>query len=153
MLTLLPDLKFPITKGQFDPLMNNLVQVNLLDAGVTEKQQRGLGLYFHTFDLWCKSGGKIDYRGPAGHARLMQDAMTFCGPGNPVAIRHGDLAAAHLSLDFSDTQIRLKASNQPLLSWDVNNLLNACRDLCEYSPQEEKQVGLVMDMLGKKPLV
>ena len=152
MLTLLPDLRFTITKAQFNPLMDNLVRLNLLDAGVTEKQQRGLGLYFHTFDLWCKSGGKIDYRGPAGHARLMQDAMTFCGPGNPVGTRHGDLAAAHLAIDFSDAQLRLKAHNQPPLSFDVNDLLSACRDLCEYSPQEERRVGLLMDALGKRPM-
>jgi hypothetical protein len=153
MLTLLPDLKFPITKAQFDPLMSNLVKLNIIDGALNEKIQRGLGLFLHTHDLWCKSGGRIDYRGPAGHARLMQDAMTFCGPGNPVATRHGDLAAAHLSIDMSDTQCRLKDAGLPLLSWDVNDLINQCRDLSEYSPEQEKRVGLLMDMLGKKPLV
>ena len=153
MLTLLPDLKFPVTQAQFDPLMNNLVQLNIIDGALNEKVQRGLGLFLHTHDLWCKSGGRIDYRGPAGHARLMQDAMTFCGSGNPVATRHGDLAAAHLSIDFSDTQVRLKAHGMTLLSWDVNDLINQCRDLSEYSPELEKRVGLLMDMLGKKSAV
>ncbi len=153
MLTILPDLQFPISKHQFDPLMSNLVQVNILDGALNEKIQRGLGLFLHTHDLWCKSGGRIDYRGPAGHQRLMQDAMTFCGPGNPVATRHGDLAAAHLAIDFSDTQIRLKAAGLPLLSSDVSDLIGLCRDLCEYSLEQEKRVGLLMDMLGKKALV
>ena len=153
MLTLLPDLKFPLTKAQFNPLMDNLCQLNILDGALNEKVQRGLGIYFHTHDLWCKSGGAIDYRGPAGHQRLMQDAMTFCGSGNPVATRHGDLAAAHLSIDFSDTQVRLKAAGLPLLPSDVSALIGLCRDLSEYSPEMEKRVGLLMDMLGKKALV
>ena len=153
MLTLLPDLKFPITQGQFDPLMNNLVQLNILDGALNEKVQRGLGLFLHTHDLWCKSGGRIDYRGPAGHARLVQDAMTFCGSGNPVATRHGDLAAAHLSIDFSDTMIRLKAAGLPLLPSNVADLINLCRDLSEFSPEMEKRTGLLMDALGKKPLI
>lgn len=152
MLKLIPDIVLPVTQRQFDPLADVLYQVNILDAGLNEKIQRGLGLYFHTWDLWCKSNGKIDYRGPAGHSRLVQDAMTFCGTGNPVATRHGDLSAAHLAIDFSDTQVRLKAHGLPLLSWDVNELINACRDLSEYSPEQEKRVGLLMDMLGKKPL-
>lgn len=153
MLKTLPDLKFPITQNQFDPLMSNLVQVNILDGALNENVQRGLGLFLHTHDLWCKSGGKIDYRGPAGHQRLMQDAMVFCGSGNPVATRHGDLAAAHLSIDFSDTQIRLKAAGCTLLSSDVNDLIAQCRDLSQYSLEMERRVGLLMDCLGKKPLV
>ena len=98
MLRLLPDMVFPVTVKQFDPLMEDLVQMNILDGALSDKVQRGIGLYLHTFDLWVKSNGNIDYLGREGHQRLVQDAMTFCGPGNPVAIRHGDLAAAHLSL-------------------------------------------------------
>ena len=153
MLTLIPDIVLPVTQRQFDPLMNNLVQLNILDGALNEKIQRGLGLFLHTWDLWCKSNGRIDYRGPAGHARLIQDAMTFCGAGNPVATRHGDLAAAHLAIDFSDTQVRLKAHGLPLLPSNIADLINLCRDLSEYSPEMEKRTGLLMDVLGKKSLV
>lgn len=153
MLTLLPDIAFPVNHSQADRLNDDIVQLNLLDAGITEKQQRGLGLYFHTFDLWVKSRGKIDYRGDEGHRRLVEDAMRFVGTGNPVATRHGDLAAAHLSLDWHDCQMRLKGIGQPMLSSDVNVLLNECRSLCEFHVEQEKRTGLLMDYLGKKPLV
>ena len=107
-LPLLPDLVYPVTKQQFDPLMTGVVQLNMIDGCLTEKHQRGLALSFHTFDLWCKSKGRIDYRGRTGHEWLIRDAMTFCGPGNPVATRHKDMEAAHLTIDFHDCQMRLK---------------------------------------------
>lgn len=151
MLQLLPDLRFPITRGQIDPLMNNIVQLNLIEAGLTEKQQRGLGLLFHLWDTFVKSHGKIDYRSPEGHARLVQDAMTYLA-GSPVTTRHGDLPAAHLAIDYSDTQIRLRNAGKPPLPADVATLLYECRDLSEFSPEQEKRIGLLLDMLGKRPL-
>src|SRR5208282_4299297 len=106
-LTLLPDLSLPITRKSIDPLYNDLVQLNYLDAGLPENTQRALGLMFHCWDLWVKTKGKIDYRGDAGHERLKQDSETFlCG--SPVATRNGDLSAAHLAIDYHDTQVRLK---------------------------------------------
>lgn len=150
MLKVMPNPTLPITLRQFDPLMDNLVRLNILDAGLSDKSQRGIGLYLHTYDLWVKSKGVIDYRGPAGHQRLMEDAMTFCGHGNPVPTRHGDLAAAHLAIDWHDTQIRCMQTGLPLLSTKTSDLLNEARDLCEYSPEMEKRVGLLMDWLGKK---
>ena len=152
MLKLLPDMVLPVTQAQVNPLMDNLVQVNILDGALSERTQRALGIYFHTFDLWCKSGGKIDYRGRDGHRRLVEDAMRFCGSGNPVATRHGDLAAAHLSIDWSDTQVRLKAAGMPLLSANVSDLIGQCPDLAEFSKETEARTGLLMDYLGKKPL-
>lgn len=133
--------------------MDNLVQVNILDAGLNDKAQRGISLYLHTYDLWVKSRGVIDYRGPKGHQRLVEDAMTFCGHGNPVATRHGDLAAAHLAIDWHDTQNRCLMTGLPLLSTDNSALLNEARELSEYSPEMEKRVGLLMDWLGKRPSV
>ena len=153
MLKLLPDLTFPIFRSQVNPLMDGVVELNTLDAAIPENMQRALGLMLHTFDLWCKSGGKIDYLGEAGHARLVQDATTFCGSGNPVATRNGDLAAAHLSIDWSDTQIRLMTARMPLLPTDTNSLLVMCRDLYGLSITDEKRIGLLMDMLGKKSYV
>lgn len=149
-LRMLPDIVFPVTLSQVNPLMDCVHQFNILDAGLNEKWQRGMGLMLHTFDLWVKSKGKIDYRGPDGHRRLVDDAMTFVGHGNPVATRHGDLAAAHLSIDWSDTQVRLTEAGWPLLSDKVADLLRDSMQLSEHAPEIEKRVGLYMDYLGKK---
>ena len=152
MLNLLPDLVFPITQKQFDPLMNNTVQLNLIDGCLSEKSQRALNLFFHIFETWCKSGGLVDYRGRQGHARLMQDAMNFCGSGNPVATRHGDLAAAHLGLDFHNAQMRLKEFGQDPLPSNVSDLIGMCPDLAEFAPEFEKRAQLLMTAWGKRPL-
>jgi len=150
MLHILPDMVFPVTQAQCDPLMKSVAQLNLIDGCLSEKQQRGLGLYLHIYDLWVKSGGKIDYRGAEGQNRLIQDAMTFCGTGNPVATRHGDLAAAHLGIDHSDTQLRLIQYGFPQLPADVNTLLKLSVELCEYPPEMEKRVGLFLDYASKR---
>lgn len=152
MLKILPGLVYPITTSQFDRLMDSVVQLNLLDAGLTEPQQRALGIYLHTFDLYAKSRGRINYIGTAGHQRLVQDAMTFCGVGNPVATRNGDLPAAHLALDYSDTAVRIKEAEMQSITNDVHQLVYESRDLAGLSVVDEKRIGLLMDMLGKKPI-
>lgn len=152
MLKLIPDLVFPLTPKSFSPLMDNVVQLNTLDSGIPENMQRALGLMLHCYDLWCKSNGTINYIGMDGHKRLVQDAMTFCGTGNPVATRNGDLSAAHLSIDWHDTQIRLKEKGQTLLSDNPNELLHLCSDLYGLAIMDEKRIGLLMDMLGKKSI-
>lgn len=152
-LKLLPDMVLPVSGKQVNPLMDSVVQMNILDAALSGRVQRALGLYFHTFDLWCKSNGKIDYRGRDGHRRLVEDAMRFVGTGNPVATRHGDLAAAHLAIDWSDTQIRLTQAGMPLLSSNVSDLVGQCPDLAEFSEETEKRTGLLMDYLGKRQVV
>ncbi len=149
-LKILPAMVFPVTGKQFDPLMDSLVQVNLLDGTLTEPQQRAIGIYLHIFDLYVKSNGKIDYRGRAGHERLKQDAMTFCGAGNPVATRHGDIAAAHLAIDWSDTAIRCKQATLPSPPATASGMLGECIDLCGLTTIDEKRLGLLMDFLGKK---
>lgn len=153
MLTVLKDLAFPITSNQFNQLMENLVQLNCLDAGIAEPMQRALGLHLHCWDLFVKSNKRINYLGSDGHQRLVNDAMIFCGTGNPVATRHGDLSAAHLALDFSDTSQRLKDFGLQPLPTTASQLLDGCRDLYGLSIMDEKRVGLLMDMLGKKPCV
>ena len=150
MLRLIPDIAFPTTSPQINPLMDNVVQLNLLEAGLSERQQRALSLLFHIHDLWVKSRGKIDYRQPGGHARLMQDAATLI-PASLVT-KTGDLPAAHLALDYSDAQVRLRTARLPLLASDVHQLLFDCRDFCEVPPQTQKGLGLVLDLLSKKPL-
>lgn len=149
MLKLLPDIKFPVTPAQINPLMESVQQLNIIDAGLSEQYQRALGIFFHVLDLYCKSGGKIDYRGAQGHRRLMEDSAAFVG-GTSIVTKHGDLAAAHLALDFSDTQIRLKAIGHDPLPYEVRDLLKLCMDFAHYPPRTEKQVEVLMDYLGKK---
>jgi hypothetical protein len=150
MLRIMPAMAAPITRRQFDSLADNLHQLNILDAGLTEQMQRALGIDLHCWDLWIKSKGKWDFRFNAGHERLKEAAEIFCGVGNPVAERHGDLTAAHLAIDFHDTQTRLAGTGQPLISPDVHHLLNECRDLYELTLTDEKRVGLVLDFLSKR---
>jgi hypothetical protein len=151
MLRLLPDITLPVTQKQLNPLYENVVKLNILDAGLNEGYQRALGIHFHIFDTWIKTGGRLDYRGLEGHKRLIDDAMSFVG-GSPVITKHGDLAAAHLSIDYHDTQSRLKAHGQPELSNDVNNLLKDCIDFSTFSVKDETRIGLYMDYIGKRPL-
>lgn len=151
-LRLLPDPVFPITPAQINPLMDNLVQLNTLDAGVNERQQFALGINFHIFDLLAKSKGAIDYRGPDGHRRMIGDAFAYSG-GSPVVTRHGDLTAAHLAVDFNDTQMRLKEAGLELLPADVNTLLAMSADIAVFPPQTERRILLLLDYLSKKPLL
>lgn len=76
--------------------------------------------------------------------------MAYCGSGAPIVTRHGDLAAAHLSVDFNDTQIRLKQAGYPLLPAAVNDLLAMSADLAAFPPQTERRVLLLLDFLSKK---
>ena len=153
MLITLPDITWPVTKEQANTLMVDVQQLNILEGGLSEPSQRGLGIYFHTFDLWVKSKGKIDYRGVDGHRRLVEDAMRFVGTGNPVATKHGDIAAAHLSLDWHDTQMRLKEGHHAPISSRVGDLLHESRELAALSIEMEKRTGLLLDYLGKRPLI
>lgn len=148
MLRMLPDLAFPIGQGSINALMDNLVQLNLVDAGLNERQQFALGINFHIYDLLAKKG--LDYTGPAGHNRMMADSMAFVG-GAPVVTRHGDLAAAHLSVDYHDTQRRLAEAGLRPLPADVNLLLAMCADFTTFPPQIERRVLLLLDYLSKKP--
>ena len=146
----LPDLKFPITPTQVNPLMDGVQQLNSVDAGIPERTQRALTIFFHVHDLYCKSNGRIDYRGDEGRGRMVQDAITFLG-GTTIASKHGDLAAAHLSIDYHDTQHRLAGAGLPALPSDVNELIGLCRKMADYPSQTEQRVALLLDYLSKRP--
>lgn len=150
MLSILPDIQFPITSQSINPLFNSIVQLNKLDAAIQEPWQRAIGIYLHVFDLYVKSGGRIDYRGVDGHERLKDDAARFVP--SAIVTRHGDLPAAHLAIDFSDTCLRCDAVGLPRPSADVHQLLADSKDLMHLSLEMEKRVGLLLDMLGKRPV-
>ena len=150
MLKLLPDIKFPVTSAQTNAMMDNLVQLNVLDAGVPDRGQKALDILLHTYELKAKTAGVIDYTGQDGHRRLLQDAMNFVGDGSPIVTRHGDMRAAHLAIDYSNTQIVLKSSGMTAIASDVNALLDLCRDLMSFPMRTEERMGLFLTYLKKK---
>ena len=152
-LILLPDLSFPVTPKSADGLMVNLVQLNMLDAGLNERQQKALDIVLDTYELKAKSKGEIDYTGKDGHQKLFQHAMSFCGEGNPVVTRHGDLAAAHLAINYNNAQMKLKAAGMPLVSPLVSELLLLCGDICAMPQRTEARCGLFLSYLQKRKLV
>lgn len=151
MLTLLPDLTFPVTSKQADALMTDMVKLNFMEAGLNERQQRGLSILLHVLDVYVKTHGRFDYRGQDGHRRLFDDATSIAGSG--LGRRIGDLEACHIALDWHDCQMRLKAAGQPPISGDVNELLNQCRDLIQLSVDDEKRISLLLDYASKRPLI
>jgi hypothetical protein len=151
MLKTLPDISFPITKSSINPLMDCIVQLNTQDAGLPEGMQRALGIYFHTYDLFVKSKGRINYLGRDGRERLKQDASMFVQ--SQIVTRNGDLSAAHLAIDYSDTIVRCREMGITPLTGDVAALIAECTDMQGMSVEMEKRVGLLMDMLGKKSVV
>lgn len=149
-LRMLPDLVAPITNRQINALMDNIMQLNTVDAGIHERYQRALTINFHIYDLFVKSHGKWDYRGLDGLNRLTQDAMSFIG-GSTIASKHGDLPAAHLAIDYHDTQSRLAGAGMATLSHEVNDLLLMSRSLADLPPQTEQRIALLLDYLSKRP--
>lgn len=150
MLKLIPDLTFPLTASSIDPLFSNLVQLNGLDAGIHEPVQRSVSLYLHIYDIFVKSKGKYDYRSHAGRAQIKQDAFRFCP--SQVVTRFGDLNALHLALDWHDTVRRCQQFGIAEPSANVNELLNASKDLVGMPPEDYKRIGALLDMLSKKSI-
>lgn len=144
----MPPLTFPITQRQANALMENVVKLNVLDAGLSERTQKALDLVFESYEVLAKGGP--DYTGEAGHRELAQSAMNFAGDGSPIITRHGDLRAAHLAISFNNTQAALKAAGMPLLTTDVNVLLTLCKDFATFPPRTEDRIDLFLGYLRKK---
>jgi hypothetical protein len=149
-LIVLPDLKFPVTSKQADSLMVDVVQLNLVDAGINERQQKALDIMLDTYELKAKSGGKIDYTSGEGHRLLFEHAMTFVGDGSPVTTRHGDLRAAHLAIAFNNAQMKLKAAGMPALTHEVALLLELCKDFAVSPLRTEEKMGVYLSYLQKR---
>lgn len=151
-LSLLPNLVFPITGKQVHALMDNLVQLNALDAGLSDRDQKALDIVLDTYEIKAKTNGLVDYTGDDGHARLFQDAMIFCGDGNPVVTRHGDLRAAHLAIAYNNAQVCLKNIGMPALTDDRNELVRLARKITVLPLRTEERMGLFLSYLDKKKI-
>ena len=149
-LSKLPNLTFPVSSRQVNALMENVVKMNVLDAGIAERVQKALDIEFHVQEIKADTNGAVNYTGPDGHRRLVQDAMSFVGDGCPIVTRHGDLKAAYLAIAFNDTQYKLARAGMPLLSDDVQTLLTTVRDLLTMPPRTEDRIGLYLSYLRKK---
>lgn len=147
-LRVLPDLTFPITPNQVNPLMDNVQQFNVMDAGVDPRTQKALDLMFHAYELLADTGGRVDYTGQAGHARLFQDAVNLIP--EMLITKHGDLRAAHLGIDFNNAQAKLKKAGMPLLTDNRDDLIFQCRDLLTLPLRSEERMGLLLSFLAKK---
>lgn len=143
-LVLLKNLTFPLDPSHTDELLHNAMQFSILSKGVTERQQRALGLHFEIYALLARSKGTLDYTERAGHERLKTDAMAVMGGGNPIFTRHGDLAAAHLAIDWHNAQCRLKKAGLPLLADDTDALLVGCKDLVELPEKIEERLDMYL---------
>ena len=143
-LVLLENLVFPLDATHTDELLHNTVQFNILGKGLTERQQRALGLHFDIHGLHAHSRGILDYRGRKGHERLKTDAMAVMGAGNPIFTRYGDLHAAHLAIDYHNTQIRLKKSGMPLMPMETEALLADCIDLVQLPEKLEERLDMYL---------
>lgn len=147
-LRTLPDLVFPITPKQVNPLMDNLQQLNITEAGVDPRTQKALDIHFHIYELYADTGGRIDYTGQGGHARLYQDAVNLIP--EMIVTKHGDLRAAHLGLDFNNVQAKLNKAGMPLLTDKRDDLINQCRDILTLPLRAEERMGLLLSYLAKK---
>lgn len=146
----MPDVTFPVTPKQADTLMVNAQQMNLIDAALNDNMQRSLGIQFDIYDLLAKTMGKIDYRRREGHDRLYADAMAFVGHGNHIVTRHGDLKAAHLAIDYNDTQHKLQVANLPPLQSHVGELLRQIYDVTVLPAKEHDRIALYLRYMLKK---
>lgn len=149
-LKILPSIVYPVNPSQANVLHENVVQLNLVDAGLNPRQQQAIGLTCDIYDLLAKSGGAVDYRGVAGHRRLYADAMAFVGTGSPIVTRHGDLKAAHLAIDYSDTQQKLAKAGMAPIPSEVALLLKESIDLSNLPGKEDDRIALLLRYLLKK---
>ena len=152
MLTLLPDLVYPVTGAQINALMDNVVQLNLVDAGLTSRDQDAIDIMLDCYEIKAKTNGAIDYTGLDGHRRLHEDAMRLVNDGNPIMTRHGDMTAAHVAIGYHDAQINLRTAGMPLLSSNRNDLIALSRDILQFPKRTEARMALFLRYLRKKKL-
>lgn len=148
MLTTLPPITFPITSKQVGGLMDCVQQLNVVDAGLDPRRQHNLDILLHLHELYADTHGQLDYRSPDGHRRLVQDSITFVP--EQLVTKHGDLRAAHLAINFNNAQAKLKRRGYPMLSYDVNELINQCRDFEAFPLGTEQRISLMLNYLAKK---
>ena len=151
-LTLLPDLIYPVTGAQINALMDDVVKLNLVDAGLTSRDQDAIDIMLDCYEIKAKSLGAIDYTGLDGHRRLHEDAMRLINDGNPIMTRHGDMTAAHVAIGYHDAQICLRDAGMTLLTSNRDDLLNLSRDILQLSKRTEARMALFLRYLREKKL-
>lgn len=131
-------------------LLEMVMKLNTLDAGLNPRQQKALDILLETYELKASTNGAIDYTGKDGRARLYQAAANFCGDGNPIITRHGDLRAAHLAINYNNTVVKLRDAQMPPISDQVDVLLKECADLSVFPVLTEERLGLFLSYYQKK---
>lgn len=149
-LSKLPNLTFPVSSRQVNALMENVVRMNVLDAGLSERDQKAIDIELHINEIMADTAGAVNYTGQDGHRRLVSDAFAFVGEGVPIVTRHGDLKAAYLAIAFNDAQAKLAKAGMPRLTDDVALLRNLVRDLLAYPVRTEDRISLFLSYLRKK---
>lgn len=150
LLKLLPDITFPVTSPQINGLMDGVLSLNVLDAGLSPRLQKALDIVLETYELKATSGGKHDYTGRSGNQKLYQDALSFVSEGSGLVTRHGDLRAAHLAINWHNAQKKLEKAGLPLMSAVVNDLVAESIEISNFQPQTEERMGLFLSYLQKK---
>lgn len=148
MLSTLPPIYFPITSKQVGVLMDNVQQLNVVDAGVNPLEQKTLDNILHIYELMADTHGALNYTGEEGQRRLFQEAVTFVP--EQLVTKHGDLRAAHLAINYNNAQAKLKKHGFPPITGDVNLLTNMGRYLVSLPMRTDERISLYLSYLAKK---
>ncbi len=159
-LKLLPELIFPVTRAQANPLIESMTQLNFVYAGIDERTQKALGILLKTIELFVDTKGVRDYLGAAGQRLLFQDSESLVGEGTGISTRIGDLRAAGLAIDFHNAALKWNARPETIkkslssfistdLPVDVHRLRELCSTLAQLPPRKLDEIGLMLSYLRK----
>jgi hypothetical protein len=148
MLTTLPELQFPVTRKQSAPLLQAVVQLNTIYAGMDERTQKAIGILLKTLELLADTDRKTDYTDPVGQARLFQDSEALVGDGTGLSTRIGDLRAAGLAIDFHNVFAKFKKKGWPL-TCEPGELRRLAIKYAQLSPRKLDEIGLMLSYLRK----
>ena len=146
-LITLPNAVLPLTSDQADGIRTNMVQLNILDAGLNEQKIRAIGLEFKIQELNAKTRGAWNFTGRDGHERIKDAAMAFTH--GAMVTRYFDLLAAHVAIDYHNCVVKLRNAGLPPIPNTVDGLLELTMDLAHWPPQMEERVDLVLSFLKK----
>ncbi len=154
-LKLLPELVFPVTRAQANPLIESMTQLNFVYAGIDERTQKALGILLKTIELLVDTKGVRDYMGAEGQRQLFQDSESLVGEGTGISTRIGDLRAAGLAIDFHNAATKWNASGmghkvfREFMPTEVHRLRELCSTLAQLPPRKLDEIGLMLSYLRK----